>query len=252
VSGWRLAVFVCLGALVAAGATVVVMRHGAPSEPPPAALSPPRPPVDAAQISSGRIAMERMPAEVGTALETFSDEIVKNAQEVAGKQARITGTCAPGSAIRVIGEDGTVRCQQFPRGVVSVAAAAAMPRLSSTATEFAVVKGGVGRWQSAGEDDYLVAPVSLPDGATVTSFSFTFLDNSLEQDTEAYLYRSDDESLAVVESEGADERVRSAATEKVQLRRIDARYGYFVYFKTSTSAGARLMPISASIGYRLP
>jgi hypothetical protein len=87
----------------------------------------------------------------------------------------------------------------------------------------------------------------------VTSFSFTYLDNSSDQETEAYLYRSDDVSLAVITSEGADEHVRTTATEKVQLHRIDAaHFGYFVYFKTSASAGPLLMPISASISYRLP
>ena len=252
-SGWRLILFLCLGALVAGGATLLAVRHEELPEKTAPAMPPPRPPVDAAQIATGRIAMERMPKEVGASLETFSDEIVKNAEALEGKQARITGTCAPGSAIRVIGEDGTVRCQQLPRGVVSVTAAAAIPRASSTASEIGVVKGAVGRFQSAGEDDYLIAPVVLPDGATVTSFSFTYLDNSLEQDAEAYLYRSDDQSLAVISSEGADEHVRTAATDQVHLPRIDAaRFGYFVYFKTSTSAGPQLMPISASISYRLP
>src|SRR5207248_3112469 len=161
--------------------------------------------------------------------------------------------CAPGSAIRIIGEDGTVRCQQLPSGVVSVSAATSVPRLSTTASEAANVGGGAGRYQSAGDDDYLVAPVTLPDGAIVTSFSYTYFDASADVDTEAYLYRSDGQPLAIVESKGMDEHVRSGNTDKVVLRNIDAaRYAYFVYFKTSTRAGARLMPISASITYRLP
>jgi hypothetical protein len=256
-SGWRFVLFICLGALVAAGGTLLAVRGDtllSERQPTAAAVSPPRPPpVDAAQIASGRIAMERMPEEVGTALEAFSEEIVRNAQAVETKQARITGTCAPGSAIRVIGEDGSVRCQQLPRGVVSVAAATAIPRLSSTTTEAANIHGGAGRYQSGGEDDFLVAPVALPDGAIITSFSYTYFDSAIEVDTEAYLYRSDDQPLAVIASEGADQRVRSSTTDKVVLRTVDAaRYSYFVYFKISTSAGARLMPISASVAYRLP
>jgi len=254
-SGWRFLLFLSLGALVAAGGTLLaVHREALLPDPPRAAVSPPRPPpVDAAQIVSGRIAMERMPDEVGTALEVFSDEIVRNAQGLERKQARINGTCAPGSAIRIIGEDGSVRCQQLARGVISVGAATAVPRLSSTTTEAANINGGAGRYQSGGEDDYLVAPVTLPDGAIVTSFSYTYYDAAIDADTEAYLYRSDDQPLAMIASEGVDERVRSATTDKVVLRTVDAaRYAYFVYFKISAKAGARLMPISASISYRLP
>jgi hypothetical protein len=208
--------------------------------------------VDAAQITSGKIAMERMPDEVGASLEMFSGEIVRNAQLLETKQARITGNCAPGSAIRIIGEDGSVRCQQFPKGVIAVSAVTAIPRLSTTITEAAVVTGGSGRYQSGGEDDFLVAPVSLPDGAVVTSFSYTFFDDAPDQDTQAHLYRSDDQPLASISSDGMSERVRSLTTESLQLRKIDGRFGYFVYFQTSARAGPRLMPISASISYRIP
>ena len=241
---------------VAVGATLLFTRRPAADLPPvvaaPVAPEPPRP-VDAAQISTGRLVMERMPQEVGSALETFSEEIVRNAEATAGKQARITGTCAPGSAIRVIADDGTVRCQAFPKGVVSVSALVAIPRMSATATEVASVPGGTGRYQSAGTDDYLVAPIVLPDGALVTSFSFTFLDDSPEVDTGAFLYRSDDQPLGSLVSTGAEDKVRSGTTEAIQLRKIDtARYSYFVYFQVSARAGARVMPVSASVSYRLP
>ncbi len=256
-----------VGAIVASvGATMLIARRS--EEPPPAAAAVPQgqpagtaqldavphgPPVDAAQISSGRLAMERLPKEVGSSLEMFSDEIVRNAEGLSTRQARITGTCAPGSAIRVIGDDGTVRCQALPKGVVSVSALTAIPRLSTTSTEAASVPGGAGRYQSGGPDDYLVAPIALPDGAMITSFSYTFFDNSADADTGAFLYRSDDQPLASLPSSGAEERVRSRTTDTIQYRKIDAgRYSYFVYFQVSSGAGFRLMPISASVSYRLP
>ncbi len=236
------------------GAAVVFTRR-----PDPAAVDPVLqpdaglPPVDATQIASGRLAMARMPSEVGSSLEMFSDEIVRNAEALETRQARITGTCAPGSAIRVISEDGTVRCQALPKGVVSVSALAAIPRLSSTSTEGSSITGGAGRYQSAGPDDYLAIAIALPDGAMITSFSYTYLDDSPEVDTAAFLYRSDDQPLASVVSSGADGRVRSGATEVIQFRKIDnARHSYFVYFQVSARAGFRIMPISASVAYRIP
>src|SRR5258708_762747 len=149
----KLALAAALCAALAAGATLLVVQREEPQRPAPAPLAPPHaPPIDAAQIATGRVPMERMPEALGQALETYSDEIVKNAEAIATKQARITGTCAPGSAIRIIGEDGSVRCQQLPRGVVSVAAIGGSPRLATTITEAASVPGGAGRDQEDGED----------------------------------------------------------------------------------------------------
>jgi hypothetical protein len=197
--------------------------------------------------------MERMPAEVTGALEQHSAEIVRTAEALEGKQQRVSGTCAPGSAIRVIAEDGSVSCQRLPRGVTSVTALAAVPRLSSTGTAQGSVAGGVGRFQTSGEDDFLVAPVSLPDGAVVSGFTYHFYDNDPAVDGAAYLYRSDDVPMAAAVTSGAANEVRAATTEEVAQRRVDAaRYAYFVYFQLSAEAGANLVPISASVAYRLP
>jgi hypothetical protein len=87
----------------------------------------------------------------------------------------------------------------------------------------------------------------------VQSFSYTYFDDSAEFDTGAFLYRSDDQPLASLPSTGADERVRTGTTEAIQFRKIDnTHYSYFVYFQVSTRAGFRVMPISASVAYRLP
>lgn len=253
----RTALFAAGAALAALAAIWWLRTPGGPDPAPGAPRAPvpepAGPPIDAARIASGRLALERMPAEVGSALETFSDEIVRNAEALEGKQARITGTCAPGSAIRVIAEDGTVSCQRLPRGVVSVAALAATPRLASTTTAPATVPGGIGRFQTGGEDDFLVVPVALPDGAIVTSFTFVYWDSSEEVDGAAWLYRSDDQPLAAVTTSGASSAVRMGTSEQIQQRRVDAgRYAYFVYFQVSAAARAALLPISASVAYRLP
>ena len=158
-----------------------------------------------------------------------------------------------GAAIRVVAEDGSVVCQRLPHGVVSVAAVTAVARRSTTGTEQGAVPGGVGRYQTSGEDDWLVAPVPLPDGAIVTGFSYVFWDADPGVDGAAYLYRTDDVALAAVKTAGAAGEVRIVETDQVQSRKVDATaFGYFVYFQVSARAGKALMPIAALVSYRLP
>jgi hypothetical protein len=259
VAGKRVIIFVlAAGVTVAAALAWLVAREPAAQPPPTGARLPSRNfpggrPLSADEITEGRLSPERLPLEVNAALEAHSAEIVRTAEALERKQARITGTCAPGSAIRVIAEDGSVSCQKLPRGVVSVTALAGVPRLSSTGTAQGSVTGGVGRFQVSGEDDFLVVPVTLPDGAQVTGFSYVFYDADPRVDGAAYLYRSDDQVMAALATSSAADEVRVVTTEEVKLRRVDAgRHAYLVYFQTSAEAGANLVPISASVSYRLP
>ena len=248
-------VLVALAAVAAtSGSAGAQQRTDAAQRPAPAtAAFPGGHPIDAAQVASGKLSFERMPAEVTSALQAHSDEIVKTAELLETKQARISGACAPGSAIRVVQEDGSVVCQRLPRGVVSVSALSGVARRSDSHTTQGAVQGAVGRYQTEGDEDFLVVPIHLPDGAIVTGFSFTCWDASPKVDGAAYLYRSDDVPLATVALEGAREEVRTVSTESIQNRRVEnGPYAYFVYMRISPLAAGDLMPVSASVSYRMP
>jgi hypothetical protein len=244
-------------ALGAAGAWAVLagpwVRAPEPAKPALSTEYPGGKPIDASLVGSGRLAVERLPEEVTFALEQHSTEIAKTAQLVEGKQARITGTCAPGSAIRVVGDDGSVVCQRLPRGVASVSALSGVTRVSGSGTAQGSVPGGVGRYQTSGEDDFLVMKLDLPDGAVLTGFAYVFWDASEVQDGAAYLYRSDDTVLAALATGEARSEVRMVQTAEIAGRKVDnSAFAYFVYAQLSAEAGEQLMPIAASVSYRLP
>jgi hypothetical protein len=72
-------------------------------------------------------------------------------------------------------------------------------------------------------------------------------------DGAAYLYRSDDTMMAQVATEDAKAEVRMASTEKVEARRVNnSGFAYMVFMQLSARAGSALMPVAASVSYRLP
>ena len=87
----------------------------------------------------------------------------------------------------------------------------------------------------------------------MTGFSYTFWDEDETVDGGAYLYRSDDTMMAKLATSGAAAEVRQVKTESVTERRVDnTGFGYMVFLQMSAKAGQNLMPISASVSYRMP
>lgn len=110
------------------------------------------------------------------------------------KQDRITGTCAPGSAVTAVAADGTVTCGRAQAGgAVSVSQYAFS---SNHEGNFYTARCGyqgepvVGGWFS-GSGQYCTAqaPLSIPDGVTITGFSCLVYDNSGAGATTASILR---------------------------------------------------------------
>jgi hypothetical protein len=137
-------------------------------------------------------------------------------------------------------------------GSVSVSAIAGIPRDSTIETAQSTVDGYVGRYQSSAGSDYLVVPINLPDGATITSFSYTCYDNHAN-DSYAHLYNglsSVAGQMAVVNTSGASTSLQTVTETAITNPVVDnSIYNYWVYMEISGTAGNSLMPIRAVVTY---
>jgi hypothetical protein len=175
------------------------------------------------------------------------------ATAVASKQDRVTGTCTVGNAIRAIAANGTVTCQSttaVATSVASVAALAGVPRYSTIETRQGNVGGVIGRYMSSAGSDYLVAPIAIPHGATVTSFSFSCVRNNAAACI-GYFYRTDSDVLASASIAAQAAGVQTATATGLNVV-IDNTFGYFVYMSIDGTAGIGILPVAASVTYTLP
>ncbi|MEE4241353.1 MAG: hypothetical protein V2I36_07795 [Desulfopila sp.] len=111
--------------------------------------------------------------------------------------------------------------------------------------------GYIARTAGFGESDgYLVAPIQLPDKATITSFSGLMCDNSDSTSISMQLFRSDGETLAIV---GTQSLVSSTNAYKridniINVPVVDnSNYSYWVYMSISGSDRFNAYPISAHV-----
>jgi hypothetical protein len=183
------------------------------------------------------------------------------------KQAILTGSCTTGSAIRAIAANGTVTCQSTGGavGFSSVNALVGVPETSTTPTSLGFASGPnstivLGRFQTSGGSDGLLAPMVLPQGATITSFSFTCLQNTNTTSCQGSLFRDDLVQLATVSigSTSQSATVQTASTTSISNTPVNAavvdnqNFSYFVIMSVNGTATSSIMPIRATVTYTLP
>jgi hypothetical protein len=175
------------------------------------------------------------------------------------KQNIVTGSCSAGSAIRAIAANGTVTCQNAGGnvGFASVAAVVGVPRFPTTTTSQGNGPAGeVGRYSSSGSD-FLVAPMVLPHGATVTTFSLSCLRNNAAS-CFGYLYRTDGNAVAVVNIAAQAATVQTVTTTSIStspsgIAVVDNQnFSYWLYMEVNGTAGSAIMPVRGTVTYTLP
>lgn len=106
-----------------------------------------------------------------------------NANQV---QRRVAGACTTGSFVRAVNADGSVTCGDDGPGapqdqLLTIGATAFTPRESSLEYSKGLGNGGAYITGGSGTFAALIAPVQLPDGATVTQVRAIYQDNSASE-----------------------------------------------------------------------
>lgn len=138
-------------------------------------------------------------------------------------------------------------------GTISVTSVSAVPRSSSTTTaQVSGPPGFIGRHSTGGGDDFLIADVPLPDGATITRITAVAKDSHATLDSCFYLYTSiaPHEVVDVGCSTGADNNALQTI-EKTTSVVIDGSLGYYVYMGIHSDAAHQLVPVQVTFEYIL-
>jgi hypothetical protein len=177
------------------------------------------------------------------------------------KQNLVTGNCPVGSAIRAIAANGSVTCQNAGGtvGVASVNSIVGVPLVTGTTTGVCLIFClANGRYQSSGGSDFLVAPIVLPQGATITAFSFSCFCNHANGEF-AILFRDDDVGIANTSiSTVSSTVIQTASTTAIStspagVQVVDNQnFSYFVLWSIDGTAGSNIMPVRATVTYTLP
>jgi len=139
--------------------------------------------------------------------------------------------------------------QAVKTGYATAAAVTGVPRYSTTSISQNALLGDVGIMSVAGGNDYVLCPIQIPNGATITQISYKIYDNDVTLNSTAWLYRSDQAIVSMVSSTGASTTagwVSSGALNHIVNNTLG---GYYVYMQVDSASGANLSPIAFRATY---
>lgn len=132
-------------------------------------------------------------------------------------------------------------------GYVSAAAVNGVPRDSAYATTQSATSC-IGRRGVTAGLEYLVVPIQIPNGATITEFTYIAHDNEGGNDSTAFLYTSANETIASVITGGASAVAQTVTQTGLTTVVDNATKGYFVYMEINGSNPA-MYPCAAIVRY---
>ena len=217
--------------------------------------------IDKSDISAGAVSKGKLEDKAVTSSKLAKNSVGRDKikdgavslSKVVGKLKNdIDTTCDVGTV--VVGKDasGNFVCEPpMADGFVSIAANASYPRDSTTETDqTATDGGGLGRYAVSGGSDFLVAPLILPHGARIVSFSYTAFDNSDTYGSTAWIYTDCSGcGLVSVSTSGTSTEDQTVSSAPLDITVDNSANAYWVYMGINSAAADLVVPIRAVVGY---
>ncbi len=209
---------------------------------------------NATDIGTNAAAIGANAAAIGANATNIGDNVDAIGAHAAGIGANTTAIGANATDIGNNSSAITVLESKANSGIFSVSAIVGIPRNTSCITAQAQGTGYVGRAALSGcsSSEFLVAPVTLPDGATITAFRYTASDADATVDSSGILWRTDNAHQASASTTGSS-GLQTVTTTSITDPVIDnSNYGYYVYMGISGTSGSSIVPVNVVVEYTLP